>query len=97
MEAINKADLYFVPTLFTTSIGRVAKVEQPWTKERMEAAYPIQGRVFQKLKNGHKIALGTDGGAGDAMIELSEFVDWGFHLWMLSWLEHVTLQMHYHS
>ena len=37
LEAITKADLYFVPTLFTTSIGRVAKVESPWTKELIEA------------------------------------------------------------
>ncbi len=78
LEAINKADLYFVPTLFTTSIGRVAKVEQPWTKERMEAAYPIHREgVSKAYKMGTKIALGTDGGAGDAMIELSEFVDCG--------------------
>ena len=78
LEAINKADLYFVPTLFTTSIGRVAKVEQPWTKQRMEAAYPIHREGVSKAhKMGTKIALGTDGGAGDAMIELSEFVDCG--------------------
>ena len=78
LEAINKAGLYFVPTLFTTSIGRVAKVEQPWTKERMEAAYPIHREGVSKAhKMGTKIALGTDGGAGDAMIELSEFVDCG--------------------
>lgn len=78
LEAINKADLYFVPTLFTTSIGRVAKVEQPWTKERMEVAYPIHREGVSKAhKMGTKIALGTDGGAGDAMIELSEFVDCG--------------------
>ena len=78
LEAINKADLYFVPTLFTTSIGRVAKGEQPWTKQRMEAAYPIHREGVSKAhKMGTKIALGTDGGAGDAMIELSEFVDCG--------------------
>ena len=78
LEAINKADLYFVPTLFTTSVGRVEKVEQPWTKERMEAAYPIHREGVSKAhKMGTKIALGTDGGAGDAMIELSEFVDCG--------------------
>jgi len=78
LEAITKADLYFVPTLFTTSIGRVAKVEQPWTKERMEAAYPIHREGVSKAhKMGTKIALGTDGGPGDAMIELSEFVDCG--------------------
>ena len=78
LEAITKADLYFVPTLFTTSFGRVAKVEQPWTKERMEAAYPIHREGVSKAhKMGTKIALGTDGGAGDAMIELSEFVDCG--------------------
>ena len=78
LEVIKKADLYFVPTLFTTSVGRVAKVEQPWTKERMEAAYPIHREGVSKAhKMGIKIALGTDGGAGDAMIELSEFVDCG--------------------
>ena len=78
LEAITKADLYFVPTLFTTSIGRVAKVEQPWTKERMEEAYPIHREgVAKARKMGTKIALGTDGGPGDAMLELSEFVDCG--------------------
>ncbi len=78
LEAITRADLYFVPTLFTTSVGRVAKVEQPWTKERMEAAYPIHREgVSKALKMGTKIALVTDGGTGDAMIELSEFVDCG--------------------
>jgi imidazolonepropionase-like amidohydrolase len=78
LEAITKADLYFVPTLFTTSVGRVAKVEQPWTKERMEAAYPIHREGVSKAhKMGTKIALGTDGGPGDAMIELSELVDCG--------------------
>ena len=78
LEAITRADLYFVPTLFTTSVGRVAKVEQPWTKERMEAAYPIHREGVSKAhKMGTKIALGTDGGPGDAMIELSEFVDCG--------------------
>ena len=78
LEAITKADLYFVPTLFTTSVGRVAKVEYPWTKERMEAAYPIHREGVSKAhKMGTKIALGTDGGPGDAMIELSELVDCG--------------------
>ena len=78
IEAITSADLYFVPTLFTTSVGRVAKVEYPWTKERMEAAYPIHREGVSKAhKMGTKIALGTDGGPGDAMIELSEFVDCG--------------------
>ena len=78
LEAITEADLYFVPTLFTTSIGRVAKVEQPWTKDRMEAAYPIHREGVSKAhKMGTKIALGTDGWAGDAMVELSEFVDCG--------------------
>lgn len=78
LEAITEADLYFVPTLFTTSVGRVAKVEYPWTKERMEAAYPIhRAGVAKAHKMGTKIALGTDGGPGDAMIELSELVDCG--------------------
>ena len=78
IEAITEADLYFVPTLFTTSVGRVAKVEQPWTRERMEAAYPIHREGVSKAhKMGTKIALGTDGGPGDAMIELAELVDCG--------------------
>ncbi len=78
LHAIAAADLYFVPTLFTTSLGRVAKVESPWTKQRMEAAYPIHREGVSKAhKMGIKIALGTDGGPGDAMIELSELVDCG--------------------
>lgn len=78
LEAITRADLYFVPTLFTTSVGRVALVEQPWTKKRMEAAYTIHREGVSKAhKVGTKIALGTDGGPGDAMIELSELVDCG--------------------
>lgn len=44
----------------------------------MEAAYPIHREGVSKAhKMGTKIALGTDGGTGDAMIELSEFVDCG--------------------
>lgn len=78
LEAITKAELYFVPTLFTTSIGRIAKVEYPWTRERMNAAHPIHREGVAKAhKMGTKIALGTDGGPGDAMVELSEFVDCG--------------------
>jgi imidazolonepropionase-like amidohydrolase len=78
LEAITKADLYFVPTLFTTSVDRVAKVEQPWTKERMEAAYSVHREgVCKAHQMGTKLALGTDGGPGDAMIELSELVDCG--------------------
>ena len=78
LEAITKADLYFVPTLFTTSVDRVAKVEQPWTKERMEAAYSVHREGVSKAHQmGTKLALGTDGGPGDAMIELSELVDCG--------------------
>ena len=78
LEAITKADLYFVPTLFTTSVDRVAKVEQPSTKERMEAAYSVhRDGVSKAHQMGTKLALGTDGGPGDAMIELSELVDCG--------------------
>ncbi len=78
IEAITRVGLYFVPTLFTTSVGRVAKVEQPWTRERMKAAHPIHREGVAKAhRMGTKIALGTDGGPGDAMIELSEFVDCG--------------------
>lgn len=78
LEAITKADLYFVPTLFTTNRDRISNIEYPWTRERMEAAYPIHRQgVSKAYKMGTKIALGTDGGPGDAMIELSEFVDCG--------------------
>lgn len=78
LGAITKADLYFVPTLFTTSVDRIAKVEQPWTKERMEAAYSVHREGVSKAHQmGTKLALGTDGGPGDAMIELSELVDCG--------------------
>ena len=78
LEAITKADLYFVPTLFTTNTGRIAAVEYPWTKQRMEEAHPIHREGVSKAhKMGTKIALGTDGGPGSAMVELSEFVDCG--------------------
>ena len=78
LEGITREDLYFVPTLFVTSTDHVAKVPQPWTKERMEHAHPIHREGVRKAhKMGTKIALGTDGGPGDAMVELSELVDCG--------------------
>lgn len=78
LEGITREDLYFVPTLFVTSTDHVAKVPWPWTKERMEHAHPIHRAGVRKAREmGTKIAVGTDGGPGDAMIELSELVDCG--------------------
>ncbi len=78
LEGITREDLYFVPTLFVTSTDHVARVPWPWTKERMEHAYPIHREGVRKAREmGTKIAVGTDGGPGDAMIELAELVDCG--------------------
>lgn len=78
LEGITREDLYFVPTLFVTSTDHVAKVPWPWTKERMEHAHPIHRAGVRKAHEmDTKIAVGTDGGPGDAMIELSELVDCG--------------------
>lgn len=78
LEGITEAGLYFVPTLFVTSTDHVAKMPWPWTKERMEIAHPIHREGVRKAHEmGTKIALGTDGGPGDAMIELAELVDCG--------------------
>lgn len=78
LEGITREELYFVPTLFVTSTDHVSKVPWPWTKERMEHAHPIHRAGVRKAREmGTKIAVGTDGGPGDAMIELSELVDCG--------------------
>ena len=78
LEGITREDLYFVPTLFVTSTDHVAKMPWPWTKERMEIAHPIHREGVRKAHEmGTKIAVGTDGGPGDAMIELAELVDCG--------------------
>jgi imidazolonepropionase-like amidohydrolase len=78
LEGIKAADLYFVPTLFVTSTDHIAKMPWPWTKERMEVAHPIHREGVRKAHAmGVKIAVGTDGGPGDAMIELAELVACG--------------------
>jgi imidazolonepropionase-like amidohydrolase len=78
LEGITNAGLYFVPTLFVTSTDHVAKHPWPWTRERMEIAHPIHREGVRKAHEmGTKIAVGTDGGPGDAMIELAELVDCG--------------------
>ncbi len=78
LEGITRNDLYFVPTLFVTSLHHRPDVEAPWSRERMEHAYPIHREGVRKAREmGTKIALGTDGGPGDAMVELSELVDCG--------------------
>jgi imidazolonepropionase-like amidohydrolase len=78
LEGITRAGLYFVPTLCVTSRGRISKHPWPWTRERMEIAHPIHREGVRKAHEmGTKIAVGTDGGPGDAMIELAELVDCG--------------------
>lgn len=78
LEGITRAGLYFVPTLCVTSRGRISKHPWPWTRERMEIAHPIHREGVRKAHEmGTKIAVGTDGGPGDAMTELAELVDCG--------------------
>jgi len=78
LEGIANRGLFYVPTLFITSRERVDREKQPWTKERMEHAHPIHRQGVRKAHEmGVKIAVGTDGKAGDANIELAELVDCG--------------------
>ena len=81
LEGITREGLYFVPTLFVTSPGKLGYIptETPWVSERIKRARPIhQAGVRKAREMGTKIAVGTDGNPGDAMIELAELVECGF-------------------
>jgi len=78
LDGIAERGLFYVPTLFITSRRRIDREERPWTKARMEHAHPIHRRGVRKAHEmGLKIAVGTDGKAGDANIELAELVSCG--------------------
>jgi len=79
LEGILAANLYYVPTLHITS---TPVYQNPsfgkWTRERMEAAHPVHREGVRKAHAmGIKMAVGTDGGPGDAAHELMELVDCG--------------------
>jgi imidazolonepropionase-like amidohydrolase len=79
LDGIAERGLYFMPTLYITSVGSYSRPQlPPHMRERMEAAHPIHRAGVQKAHEmGITICAGTDGGPGSLNIELSELVDCG--------------------
>ncbi len=74
LEGIGQRGLYYVPTLHITSEKVIGNTSfGPWTRERMAAAHPVHREGVSKAHAmGLKLAVGTDGGPGDAAHELIE-------------------------
>ena len=74
LEGIARKGLYYMPTLYITSehvIERPNLAEH--MKERMSHAHPVHREGVRKAHEmGITICVGTDGGPGDAMVELEE-------------------------
>ncbi len=79
LERLAASGLHLVPTLYITSERSYSREWLPrHIAERMEAASaPHRRNVRLAHEMGIPIAVGTDGGAGDAMFELQELVACG--------------------
>jgi imidazolonepropionase-like amidohydrolase len=79
LEGIAEKHLFFMPTLYITSHHVINRPNLPeHMKERMSHAHPIHREGVRKAHEmGITICVGTDGGPGDAMVELEELVNCG--------------------
>jgi len=79
LEGIREKDLWFMPTLYITSEPVWRRPSLPaHMRERMQAACPVHRAGVRKAHEmGLKMAVGTDGGPGHAMTELTELVKCG--------------------
>ncbi|MDP6777204.1 MAG: amidohydrolase family protein [Candidatus Latescibacteria bacterium] len=79
LEGIAAKNLFYMPTLYITSdhvLNRPNLAKH--MHERMSHAHPIHREGVRKAREmGVKLCLGTDGGPGDAMLELVELVGCG--------------------
>lgn len=79
LEGIAAHKLFFVPTLYITSEESYSRPQlPPHMKQRMQEAHPTHREGVRKAHQmGITIAVGTDGGPGDAMKEMVELVHCG--------------------
>ena len=79
LEGILAKNLFFVPTLYITSETSFSRESlSPWIAERTKAAHASHREGVRKAHEmGITIAVGTDGGPGDAAHEMMELVDCG--------------------
>lgn len=79
LEGIAAKNLYYMPTLYITSERVFSKPNLPkHMKERMSRAHPVHRAGVRKAHEmGVTIAVGTDGGPGHVMTELTELVKCG--------------------
>ncbi|MDD5676632.1 MAG: amidohydrolase family protein [Kiritimatiellae bacterium] len=80
LEGIAAKKLWYMPTLNITSEKAWGNKNMPaHMAERMKQASPVhRAGVVKARKMGVRIAVGTDGGPGSIMNELSELVNCGF-------------------
>jgi len=80
LEGIAENGLWYMPTLHITSEQVWGTMDWPaYMTDRMREANPIhRAGVAKAYEMGIKIAVGTDGGPGSIMNELSELVACGF-------------------
>jgi imidazolonepropionase-like amidohydrolase len=74
IAGITRSGLFFMPTLCITSEQSYSRPSLPaHMVERMKHAHPIHRQaVRHALEQGAKVCVGTDGGPGDAVLELVE-------------------------
>ena len=79
LEGIAAKHLYYMPTLYITSDAVINRPNLPeHMKERMSQAHPVHRTGVRKAHHkGITICVGTDGGPGDATLELVELVTCG--------------------
>ncbi len=79
LQSLLESGLHFVPTLYITSERSFSREALPaHIADRMEAAHePHREGVARAIEMGIPIAVGTDGGPGDAAFELQELVACG--------------------
>ena len=80
LTGIAEKNLWYMPTLHITSEPVYRNANWPaYMTERMKQANPVhRAGVAQARGMGIRIAVGTDGGPGSVMHELSELVDCGY-------------------
>lgn len=79
LEGIKERGLDYIPTLYITSQRSYSREHLPeHMRQRMKEASPVhRAGVTKAHEMGIEMGLGTDGNAGDVMLELEELCDCG--------------------
>jgi len=79
LAGIQEKRLHYMPTLYITSEQVINHPSRPaYMKERMKAAHPVHREGVRKAHSmGIPLSVGTDGGPGSVMTELTELVRCG--------------------